>query len=83
MEHQPLRRSSVAAEVRAELARQSKTHTSLADATGISVDTLRRRLAGQKPFYVEELGSVSRFLGLTIDQLIARAETSQSEGAAQ
>jgi hypothetical protein len=42
-----------------------------------------RGLAGQKPFYVEELGSVSRFLGLTIDQLIARAETSQSEGAAQ
>ena len=77
MERNPLRRESVAAEVRAELARQSKTYVSLADATGISVDTLRRRLAGLKPFYVEELASVSRFLGLTVDSLIERAEQHQ------
>lgn len=78
MEHIPLRRSSVAAEVRAELARQAKTQQSLAQATGISVDTLRRRLAGLKPFYVEELGSVCRFLGITVDELLQRAEMEQA-----
>ncbi len=78
MESNPLRRTSIAAEVRAELARQSKTYVSLAEATGISVDTLRRRLAGLKPFYVEELGSVCRFLGITLDELLARAESAQA-----
>lgn len=80
--HAPLRRTAVAAEVRAELARQNKTYTSLAAATDISVDTLRRRLNGLKPFYVEELGSVCRFLGITLDELIARAEKAQAEADA-
>ena len=72
METPPLRRTAVAAEVRAELAAQGKTHVELAQATGISVTTLRRRLNGSKPFYVEELGSVCRFFGLTIDSLMSR-----------
>ena len=79
MESHPLRRASVAAEIRAELARQSKTYVSLAEATGISVITLRRRLAGQRPFYAEELGSVSRFLGLTVDEILTRAAANQIE----
>lgn len=74
----PLRRTAVAAEVRAELARQNKTYTSLAVATDISVDTLRRRLNGHKPFYVEELVSVSRFLEISVDELIARAQVSNA-----
>lgn len=75
METQPLRRTAIAAEVRAELARQNKTHTSLAKATGISVDTLRRRLTGRSSFNAEELGSACRFLGISLDEIIGRAET--------
>lgn len=74
----PLRRTALAAEVRAELARQNKTYVSLAAATDMSDATLRRRLAGHKPFYVEELVSVSRFLGVSMDELIGRAEASNA-----
>jgi transcriptional regulator with XRE-family HTH domain len=73
METKPLRRTAIAAEVRAELARQNKTLTSLAQAADISTDTLRRRLNGLSSFPVEELGPVCRFLGLTLDQLLDRA----------
>jgi hypothetical protein len=68
----PLRRTTVAAEVRAELARQGRTQTSLSQDTGIPIDSLRRRLNGSKSFLVEELGSVCNAFGLTIDQLMAR-----------
>ena len=76
MATQPLRRTAVAAEVRAELARQNKTATSLAKTTDIPVDTLRRRLNGLSSFTVEELGSVCAYLGLSLDELLARCEAS-------
>lgn len=78
METQPLRRTAIAAEVRAELARQNKTLVSLAQAADISTDTLRRRLNGLSSFPVEELGSVCRFLGLTLDEIIDRATADQA-----
>ena len=73
MERKPLRRSRVAAEVRAELARQNKSKASLAQAAGISVDTLRRRLDGVYPFYVEEIDAICFFLGIPIADFVARA----------
>lgn len=74
MATKPLRRTAIAAEVRAEVARQGKTYVSLATAAGISPDTLRRRLNGLSSFPVEELGSVCRFLGITLDELLRRVE---------
>lgn len=68
------RRSKIAAEIRAELARQGKSATDLAKGTGIGRDTLRRRLNGIYPFYAEELFAICDFLGLTTAELVSRTE---------
>jgi len=69
-----LRRARIAAELRSELAIQKKTRTSLSQATGISVETLRRRLGGVKPFHMDELDSITRFLGIPLVDFVARTE---------
>lgn len=66
------RREQVAAEVRAEMARQRISLTELADATSISPSTLRRRLDSVSPFDVDELDRVAGALGVSPDQLFAR-----------
>lgn len=71
MEH---RREAVAAEIRAELARQHKTKAALAHQLGISPDTLRRRLAGARPFYLEESKALADFLDIPLHTLIERTE---------
>ena len=73
MERTPLRRARVAAEIRAELARQNKSKASLAQAAGISPDTLRRRLNGVYPFAIEEVDAICFFLGIPIAEFVARA----------
>jgi hypothetical protein len=83
MERQPLRRTSIAAEVRVELARQNKTNASLAHAADMSVDTLRRRLKGDKPLYVEELVSFCDFFNIPIGEFVARAKANGAPDAEQ
>ena len=78
MEQKHLRRARIAAEVRAELARQNKTRASLSQATGISVDTLRRRLDGVRPFYMDELDSITLFLGIPLVEFVARTESTEA-----
>jgi transcriptional regulator with XRE-family HTH domain len=73
METKPLRRTAIAAEVRAERARQGISLASLAAAIGKSPDTLTSRLLGKRPFHVEELLAICNLLGITLDELIARA----------
>lgn len=68
------RRAKVAAEIRAELARQGKSATQLATATGIGRDTMRRRLNGVYPFNSDELYSICHFLGISIVELTERTE---------
>jgi len=74
MEQTEFRRARIAAEVRAELARQKKTKASLSQATGISPDTLRRRLDGVRPFYMDELDSITRFFGIPLVEFISRTD---------
>ncbi|WP_157480086.1 helix-turn-helix domain-containing protein [Leifsonia sp. Root227] len=74
MERHTGRRTAIAAEVRAELARQRKTKKSLAEATGISPYTLTRRLAGEKPFLAEELQDIVVFLELPMQDFLDRVE---------
>ena len=73
MGYTPVRRTSIAALVRMELARQKLSKASLSDATGISIDTLRRRLDGVYPFTIEEVDAVSHFLGYTLPNFYAKA----------
>jgi DNA-binding Xre family transcriptional regulator len=68
------RRAQVAAEIRAELARQRVTQAALITATGITKNTLRRRLDGIKPFYVHELEAICSFLNLPLSELLERSK---------
>lgn len=70
----PRRRAAIAAEVRAELARQSMTLTALSLSTHITVPTLRNRLAGKRPFFLEELDTICAALGVGLTELIDRTE---------
>jgi hypothetical protein len=64
----------VADEVRAEMARSRVTGTTLAQSVGMSNATLSRRLSGAIPFNLDELSAVATRLGLTVTELLARAE---------
>jgi hypothetical protein len=64
----------IAAEVRAEMARQKYGPTRLASEACISRPRLHRRLSGAVPFNTDELVIIARVLGVTASDLIARAE---------
>lgn len=70
----PDRRARLAAEIRAELARQSRSRQDLAAHLGISTDTLRRRLDGVRPFYFDELELVAAFLNVRLSDLTGRTD---------
>lgn len=70
MEH---RREAVAAEIRAELARQNKSKAALAAQLNISTDTLRRRLEGVRPFYFHEAEIISGFLDIPLSVILKRS----------
>ena len=65
--------SQVAAEVRAEMARQDITRATLAVATDIPPYTLSRRLSGTGDLTVTELMRIAGALGVPAADLIERA----------
>lgn len=69
-----LRRTRVAAELRAELARQKMSVSSLSNSTHITLPTLRNRLAGKRPFFLEELDTICAVLGVGLTEFIDRTE---------
>lgn len=62
--------SSVASNVRAELARRKVKGRELAAALGWSERTTRRRLAGELPFTVDELTEVAKHLKMPTADLL-------------
>lgn len=71
-----LRRSRVAAEIRAEMARQRISAPTLLSRSelNITLPTLRNRLQGKSPFFYEELVLIARALGVGISVLHERVE---------
>lgn len=66
--------ANVAAEVRAEMARQRRSQRSVADALGVSQTYIWRRLTGDVSFDIAELSAVADFLGVPMGQFIERRE---------
>lgn len=58
----------VAAEVRAEMARQRRTQGDIAAALGWSQQFLSRRLTGDQPFALDEIEALASELGVPISQ---------------
>jgi len=62
--------ASVAAEVRAELARQQIPQREVGAALGMSQAAAWRRLKGEVPFDVAELAAVATLLGVPLSQFL-------------
>jgi transcriptional regulator with XRE-family HTH domain len=60
----------VAAEIRAELARQEKPQLQLAELLGISQVSISRRLRGQTAIDVNELSKIAEYLGVPMSQFL-------------
>lgn len=64
----------IAAEIRAEMGRQRYGVMKLATTTGIPRSRLHRKLSGRSPLDTDEVGIIATALGLSMTDLIARAE---------
>lgn len=58
-------RETVAAELRADIARERVSYVTLAQRTGIPVRSLARRVNGEAPITVEDLALIAAALGST------------------
>lgn len=67
--------SAMAAEVRAEVARQARRMSEVAQTAGIDRTALTHRLSGRTPWRAGEVRAVARALGTTGTDLMARAES--------
>lgn len=65
-----LTRKAIADEVRAELARQSKTQRDLGEILGLPQSAISLRLAGDRPFRGEELALLAGRLGVPVEQFL-------------
>jgi transcriptional regulator with XRE-family HTH domain len=68
-------RQRIAAEVRAEIARQGVTHRQLGNALGLDQSSASLRIQGRRPFRAEELVAVAEFLGVAVTQFTSIAES--------
>ena len=64
----------VAAEVRAEMARQQMPQAKLAALLGVAQQTVSRRLVGEVPFDVSELARIAEVLGVPMTQFLGSVE---------
>lgn len=62
---------SVAAELRAEIARQRRTQGDLAQALGWTQQYLSRRLTGATPLSLDDVEKLARILGIPLAELVA------------
>jgi len=60
----------VAANVRAELGRQSRTRRELAAALRVDEHRIYKRVSGRVPFTADEIAAVAQFLGTTVERLV-------------
>ena len=63
-------RASIAAEVRAELARQGKTQREIGAVLGLPQPSVQLRLAGKRSFRAEELALLAEALRVPVSQFI-------------
>jgi transcriptional regulator with XRE-family HTH domain len=63
-------RDRIAAEVRAELARQGKTQREVGDLIGMTQQSLGLRLAGTRSFRAEEITKLAEVLGVPASRFL-------------
>ncbi len=73
--HSAPRSEQVAAEVRAELARNRQGAAELARHMDAPKTSIWRKVSGKSAFTLDELDQVASFFGITMTDLIARSES--------
>ncbi|MPY99040.1 MAG: helix-turn-helix domain-containing protein [Actinophytocola sp.] len=71
----------VAAEIRAQLARQRVTQTVLADQLGVSRAWLSRRLSGDTPLSVGDVATIADTLGVPVSTFTTVVDEAGNSGA--
>lgn len=65
----------IAAEIRAEAARQNMPYTHLAELSGLSASSISRKIGqGNAPLYMGEAYALAQALDISFSELVARAE---------
>jgi transcriptional regulator with XRE-family HTH domain len=72
--------STVAANVRAELARRQIRHATVAVDLGYTPQAMSRRLSGAVPFTAVDLQHLARIVDVPIDDLLAEPEPTAAAG---
>ena len=60
--------------IRSILADRRESVEKLAEETGISLSTLKRRLLGATPFTIDELGLIAEYFGVSIVEVLTPIE---------
>lgn len=76
MTHTPNRRARIAREIRQAMEWQEKTPDQLAAVAGISQAQIHRRLKGKRPFFMDELDAIAKFLGIRASELSRATDVS-------
>ncbi|MFJ2297360.1 helix-turn-helix domain-containing protein [Oerskovia paurometabola] len=69
---------AIAAEIRAERARQKLSQVALAEASGVPRSTLVKLEAGSRPIDMEQLRLIADALGISQWELVQRAEANSA-----
>lgn len=75
-------RQHIAAEVRAELARQRRTQREVATCLGMVQPVMQLRLSGQRSFKAEELVQLAELLGVPVGQFASAPAVAATSAAA-
>ena len=73
---------ALATAVREAVEQRGRTQREVADAVGIPLTTLSRKIRGLTPFDAVELAGIAEFLGTSLIDLALRAERIASKGVA-
>lgn len=73
---------NLAAEIRAEMGRQKISVAELSRLSGLHRSLLHRRLGAESPLDTDELLAVAKALGLSVVELVARAQAAAIASAA-
>lgn len=68
-------REAIAAEVRAEVARQQKSQREIGEILGLPQPSVQLRLKGKRPFRAEELAKLADCLGVPVERFFPTALT--------
>lgn len=60
--------------IRAEIARHGKTHSDIAKLLGVSLNTFRWKMNGERPFLLDEIYTLAKEFNVSLDYLAVKED---------